>query len=74
MLPCRMINVTIHYGKTLTVECTNYNYKIQKFISKNKSSFSIDYFGNAMTFKKQNVVLEKAYQLQPLEVIINKNY
>ena len=33
----------------------------------------IDYFGNAMTFQKQNVVLENAYKCKPLEVIINKN-
>ena len=60
MLPCPMINVAIYYGKTLTVQCTNYNYKIQICVLKNKSKlgFSIDYFGNAMTFSKQNVVLE----------------
>ena len=65
MLPCSMIYVAIHYGKTLTVECTNYNYKIQICVLKNKSKLgfkaadvSIDYFGNAMTFSKQNVVLE----------------
>lgn len=69
MLPCRMIYVAIHYGKTLTVECTNYNYTIHRVLKK----FSIDYFSNAMTLSKQSVVLENAYQLQPLEVIINKN-
>ena len=59
MLPCPMINVAIYYGKTLTVQCTNYNYKIQICVLKNKSKLG---------FKAAN-----DYQLEPLEVIINKN-
>ena len=70
MLPCPMINVAIYYCKTLTVQCTKNNYKIQICVLKNKSKLgfkaaykmcndvSIDYFGNAMTFSKQNVILE----------------
>ena len=75
MLPCPMINVAIYYGKTLTVQCTNYNYKIQICVLKNKSKlgFSIDYFGNAMTSFKAKRSIRNDYQLEPLEVIINKN-